>query len=159
MAGSRQIKGRKVEVSHVEITTFCHATEDCSRVVEAVKNLLPTELKTAVKIVEDKKEGYYGNPITILNLKITDKQHLDMFLNYLASRTSSIEKNILKATFDLRFDPKTGRFVIRYSKQDLCLGDIKISDADDVVKLVVYLKNAKRKENVLEYLKTIGLIT
>ncbi|MEM1639312.1 MAG: RNA-binding domain-containing protein [Desulfurococcaceae archaeon] len=158
MASSREAKGRKVEVSHVEITTFCHATEDCIRVEESIKNLLPAELKTRVKINEDKKDGYYGNPISILSLKIMDKQYIDLLIDHLAFKMDPIEKSILGATFDLRYDPRTGRFIVRCSKQDLYLGNIKISDTDDVIKLTIYLKNAKKKENAFEYLKSVGLI-
>jgi RNA binding exosome subunit len=159
MASSRQVKRRKVEASQVEISTFCHATEDCSRVEESIRTLLPSELQSqSLKIIEDEKEGYYGNPIRILTLKITSKQQVEILLNYLASKMSSTEKSILGATFDLRYDSKTGRFIARFSKQDLYLGSVKVSDVDDVVKVTVYLKNTKKSEDAFEYLKTIGLI-
>lgn len=158
MAGSREIERRKVEVFQVEITTFCHATEDCLRVEHAIKNLLPQELRNTINISVNSQEGYYGNPINILSTKITLKNHIDALLKHLSTTLPQIEKSILKTTFDLRFDPSTRRFIIRFSKQDLYLGTLKISDTDDVVKLTMFFKNAKRRNDVLEYLASIGLI-
>jgi len=158
MASSREAKRRKVEVSQVEISAFCHATEDCTRVEYAVKNLLPPELKNIVFINTTTHEGYYGNPISVLNLKLTSKEHVDLLLRHLSNTLQPLEKSILKATFDLRYDPPTKRLIVRFSKQDLYLGGLKITDSDDVVKLVVHFKNAKSKNDALDYLSRVNLL-
>lgn len=159
MATRREVERRKVNLSHIEISAFCHATEDCLRVEESVRNVLPEEIRKIVKIEFTSREGYYGNPIRILSAKLNDKNQVGLVLKHLSSRLEPIEKTILKSTFDLRFDQREGRFVIRLSKQELVQDRFRVTDSDDVVKVVIYLANAKKKQDVLEFLKNAGLIT
>lgn len=160
MADNREAERRRQEVSisQIEVTAFCHATENCSHVEESIRNLFPRELRTSIKINRVLEHGYYGNPIYILSVKVSDKHLIASTVSYLASKLESLEKTLLRSTFDLRYDPRTSRFVVRFSKQDLYLGYLKVTDSDDVVKLVLYLKNAKRKTNAFSFLEGIGLI-
>lgn len=159
MADSRKVERREVEVSAVEITAFCHATENCMSVEQSIKNVLHSDLRNQVKVSYQEQKGYYGNPIVILSTKISSKQQIDLLLQYLASALEAVEKSILKTTFDLRYDPRTNRFIVRFSKQDLYHGGkLKVADTDDVVKVVIYFKNVRGKQSVLEYLKNIKLI-
>ncbi len=158
MADSRKAERREVDVSRVEIVAYCHATEDCERVEASIKNLLHPNLRSLVKILSSQYEGYYGNPIRVLTAKLSLKPHVNELLSYVAGSLDKLEKAILKSTFDLRFDPSMGRLVIRFSKQDLYLGKLKITDSDDVVKFTIYFKNAGEAQRVLEYAKKIGLV-
>ena len=158
MARDKQATRRKIEVSHIEVSTFCHATEDCSRVDQALKNLFPIEYRDSIKVEYNRREGFYGNPIVVMNCRVEDKTHVEELIKYITTNLSSIEKSIIKATLELRYDPSTKRLVIRFSKQDLFLGSMKILDSDDIVKLVLCFKNVRKMDDLLEYLKNIGLI-
>jgi RNA binding exosome subunit len=159
MAYSREAERRKVEANYVEITAFCHATEECPRVEHAIRNLLPPDLRHVAKTYSSTHEGYYGNPINILTIKLINKDHVTLLLRHLSSALDPMEKSILKATFNLRYDSSTGRFIIRLSKQDLYLGSLRIIDTDDIVKLTIHFKSVKRRDEVFNYLKAIGLIS
>lgn len=158
MANSRKAERREVEVTNIEISTYCHATEDCSRVESALRNVLHQDIRNNIKVNYSWLEGYYGNSIGVLSIKLTSKNHIEAVLSHLASALDELEKSVLKTTFDLRFDPKTGKFVIRLSKQDLYHGSLKVVDSDDVVKLILYIKNAKKRDNVVSYLQSIGIL-
>lgn len=158
MANSRKTERREVEVSQIEISAYCHATEDCTKVETAVKNVLHPNIRSDIGVQYAWLEGYYGNPIGVLSVKLTSKNHIDAVLAHLASTLDELEKTVLKTTFDLRFDAKTGKFVIRLSKQDLYRGSFKVVDSDDVVKLTIYVKNAKKRDSVISYLQLAGVL-
>ncbi|MEM0000952.1 MAG: RNA-binding domain-containing protein [Desulfurococcaceae archaeon] len=159
MASSRETKRRRgVEISHIEVAAFCHATEDCFRVEESVRNVFPQELRKLIRINRVEKEGYYGNPISIITARISDERYAELITKHLAVSLGPLEKAVLKSTFDLRYDPKTGRFVVRFSKQDLLLGRLRITDSDDVVKVVFHLKSAKKRSDALNFFRNTGLI-
>lgn len=160
MASSGEARrGRKaVEAFKVEIVAFCHATEDCSRVEDAIRNLFPIDLKKTIAVNTMREEGYYGNPIHIMSVRIQDPLLVDQLLKHLASNLEPIEKSILKATFTLRYDSRGNRLIIRFSKQDLYRGVLKISDTDDIVKLTVHFKKAKNPDIVVDYLKSLNVL-
>lgn len=158
MASSGKTEERKVEISQIEIVTYCHATEDCSKVETAVKNIIHHSLRNSIRINYTWYDGYYGNPIGVINIKISAKPHVNAILSHLALTLDDLEKNILKTTFDLRFDSSTGRLIIRFSKQDLYHGRFRIVDSDDIVKVILSFKNARRRSDVVEYLKRINLV-
>lgn len=160
MGDSREAKrGRKeVEAFKIEISAFCHATEDCSRVENAIRNVFPSSMRKNIVIDAISEEGYYGNPIKILTVKITDRNLVNEVIQYLASSLGNTEKSILKATIKLRYDDETNRLITRFSKQDLYMGSFRIVDTDDIVKVVIYFRNARASEDVVNYLKQNGLI-
>lgn len=157
MANSGKTERRKVDVSQVEIITYCHATEDCSKVETSVRNIIHPDLRGYIKLNYTWHEGYYGNPIGVVHVKINSKQQIEAVLSHIAMSLSDLEKSILKTTFDLRFDPRTSRFIIRLSKQDLYYGRFKVVDSDDIVKLVLSFRNAKRRSDVIEYLRRLNI--
>ncbi|ADV65615.1 RNA-binding domain-containing protein [Desulfurococcus mucosus] len=156
MAGGREAKGGEVVLRSVELSSFCHATEDCSRVRSSLLNLLPPELRSRVVLVEEALEGYYGNRIVVVKTQILEE--CEKILEYLSSIMSSSEKSILKATLPLRLDQRTGRLILRFSKQDAFRGEARLLDSDDVVKVVLHFKGARSLEKLSMYLAKHSLI-
>ncbi|QOR94510.1 exosome protein [Thermosphaera chiliense] len=154
MAGSREDK-RRVVVKSVEVTTSCHSTEDCEKVRTALLNLLPKTLQSSVKIDSETLHGFYGNRILLMKAEAVDGE---LLLKHLAENLSDTEKSILSASFKLRYDVRTGRLYLRFSKQDAYAGSLRLLDSDDVVKVVVHFSNARREEEVKALLRQIGLI-
>ncbi|MGB9827690.1 MAG: RNA-binding domain-containing protein [Thermosphaera sp.] len=154
MAGSREDK-RRVVVKSVEVTTSCHSTEDCEKVRTALLNLLPKTLQSSVKIDSETLHGFYGNRILLMKAEAVDGE---LLLKHLAENLSDTEKSILSASFKLRYDARTGRLYLRFSKQDAYTGSLRLLDSDDVVKVVVHFSNARREEEVKALLRQIGLI-
>lgn len=70
-----------VTFHYIEFKAHCHATEDLNKVKEAVENLADLELEFEIS----EAEGYYGNPITILETKIDRNREMDDFFDSLPS--------------------------------------------------------------------------
>lgn len=145
-----------VKISDVEYIVYCHATENCSKVIDAVKKTLPLGIRERVEFVERQLRGYYGNPIKIYSVKIIDK--LDELINYLSSKLRDIDKAILSTTLDLRYDSKSSKLYLRIDKQEAYRGNIAIQDSDDIIKIIISFRNRAELDSIREYLRYKGLI-
>ena len=68
-----------VTFHYIEFKTHCHATESLEKVKEAVENLVGKELDMEIS----EAEGYYGNPIKVLEGKISRNREMDDFFERL----------------------------------------------------------------------------
>ncbi|MET1160695.1 MAG: RNA-binding domain-containing protein [Thermoprotei archaeon] len=146
-----------ISAHEIEIKTFCHATEDCAKVMKALLNIIPPDLRREYSVVKQVVHGYYGNPITIYTLRI--REGLASVIDYIANKLDSSDKAILSATLDLRYDRRANKLYLRFSKQDAYLNKIILSDSDDIIKVTISFKNARGINRVREYLKNMGMIT
>jgi len=158
LASSGETRRRKVEVSSIKITAFCHATEDCVRVENSMKNLLPEDVRSKLTPTSREEKGYYGNPIVILTLEVNDPLLVSSIVKYVASRLEDSEKRILRITSRLRYDPREKKFTIRFSKQSLFRNVLQLADTQDIVKFTIYLKNVKTHKDLEEFLASSYLI-
>uniref|UniRef100_A0A7J3PJK7 Exosome protein n=1 Tax=Staphylothermus marinus TaxID=2280 RepID=A0A7J3PJK7_STAMA len=146
-----------IRVSSVEYLVYCHATEDCSKVLEAVKKLLPPDMRDTVVFKQQKLRGYYGNPITVISLKIIE--NAEKIFDYLISRINDIDKAIISSTIDLRYDSRLRKLYLRFDKQEAYRGNVVLQDSDDVIKIIISFSNHYSKLNsVKEYLRNKGFI-
>ncbi|RLG81532.1 MAG: exosome protein [Thermoprotei archaeon] len=143
-------------VQEVEVKTYCHATEDCSKVLVALLNTVPPVMRRKVEPTKQILHGYYGNPITVYSLKL--REDLEDLLGYLARSFSDSDRAILSATLDLRYDRKSNKLFIRISKQSAYFNKIELHDSDDVIKITISFKNGRGISKVREYLKKMGMI-
>jgi len=158
LASSGEARRRKIEISSVKITAFCHATEDCVRVENSMKNLLPEDVRSKLTPIFKEERGYYGNPIVILTLEVNDPLLASYIVKYVASKLEDSEKRILKITSRLRYDPREKKFTIRFSKQSLFRNIFQLTDTQDIVKFTIYLKNVKSHKDLEEFLASNYLI-
>ncbi|RLF93852.1 exosome protein [Thermococci archaeon] len=130
-------------IARIEIESFCHATEDEKKVLEALKNL------TDAKFEKNNVVGHYGNPIKIYKVKITRKKDINDFLTLF----NKIDKNILEP-IEERIDEK-GRFYLRLDKQSLYSGKFVIDNEGDVHIIIKIVSYPLRREKVIENAKKI----
>jgi len=130
-------------IARIEIESFCHATEDEKKVLEALKNL------TDAKFEKNNVVGHYGNPIKIYKVKITRKKDINDFLTLF----NKIDKNILEP-IEERIDEK-GRFYLRLDKQSLYFGNFVIDNEGDVHIIIKIVSYPLRREKVIENAKKI----
>ncbi len=145
-----------IRVNEILLTTYCHATEDCEKVVKALKNLLPPSLRNQYRLIRKNFHGYYGNPITVYELKINNR--LEEIIEYFSNNLDDTEKAILSATLDLRYDQKGNKVFIRVSKQEAFHNKIILYDSDDVIKITISFKNGRGLNKILEYLRERKLV-
>jgi len=138
-----------VPIRSMEIRVFVHATEDKDRVLQALEELLPEDVFDEVEIIEESYHGHYGNPITVLTIKIRDPRKAEATLNYILSRLSQGDRAVLASSLEDRVD-KEGTLYFRLSKQDAYLGRLVVYEADDVVRVSVNF-TGKRRDAIREY--------
>ncbi len=145
-----------VRVRCLEFATNCHATEDVSKVKQAMLNLVPENKRKKVEFKEDTLKGHYGNPIVRITFQVKGKE-AEETLKYIANKMDDISKRILKASLDLRTE--ASKLYLRFSKQEAYLGNVVLEDSDDVIRVIVTFKGVKKKSKAIgEYLESIGMI-
>ncbi len=87
-----------VTFHYVEFKSHCHATEDLDKVKESMENLADMELEFYIS----EAEGYYGNPINILETKIDRNRDMDEFFDSLDSKVVKGLLNDIERRIDER---------------------------------------------------------
>ncbi len=129
----------------LELSAFVHSTEDERKVLDALLNTVPADLRPVVaqRVRVQSLEGYYGNVIKIVRLTISGSQ-AEEALRYLLCGMGRRSRELLLATLESRVERRRARVHIRLSKQDLFLGRLVLSEGDDVVKIVASFEGARR---------------
>jgi len=145
----------KVKVLRASIKAFAHATEDINKVRNALKNILPDEIKNAINNLNvTTVKGHYGNEINILDLTLSKNDSYSLLKNILC-KLEETERNILLASLSSRSDVKHSHLYVRLSKQDAYLGKLKLLDGSDVIKLVITFSGAKKIDDLRSFLEDI----
>ena len=139
----------------VELVAFCHATEDPDKVKKALLNILPPQIRDDYEgsVLTELLEGYYGNPILILKLKINNSSHSSLAFMWIINNLSKLEISNLENNINLHLD-KRGNLYLRIDKQNAFQGRIRLYEGDDVIRLKFKLLPA-----TIQALKTGGLRT
>lgn len=141
-------------IGYIDIRVFAHATEDQDKVQTAVRNLLPTELAEALVFEKTCLTGHYGNPITLLSTKLTDKKLLPALLQKIGSGLNSLDKEELSR--DLKMHLEKGNLYLRFDKQSAFLGNIKFTQ-NDPVHFKIHFKN-KSAQEIVDICRNAGLL-
>jgi len=141
-------------IVYIDIRVFAHATEDTDKVQAAIGNLLPTELAETLIFETSSLTGHYGNPITLLSTKLSDKKLLPGALQKIGAGLSSLDKEELSR--DLKLHLEKGNLYLRFDKQAAYLGTVKFSQ-NDPIHIKIHFKN-KSPEEIFDLCKTAGLL-
>jgi RNA-binding protein len=144
----------KYPIAYVEIRIFSHATEDMEKVQVAVRNVLPEVLAENLTFAKVSLIGHYGNPIVLLEAKLTDKTLLPQSLLKLASALSSLDKEQLNSEVTQHIEKHN--LYLRLNKQNAFLGTLKMA-ANDPIHLKIHFKN-KTPEQIMDICRQAGLL-
>jgi len=144
----------KPPIPYVDIRVFAHATEDTDKVEKAVRNLLPTKLEETLVFETTSLTGHYGNPITLLSTKLTDKKMLLAALEKFGSSLSSLDKEELSRHLKLHLEK--GNLYLRFDKQSAFLGTVKFTQ-NDPIHFKIHFKNKSATE-ITDICKSAGLL-
>ncbi len=147
-------KKERNRVVRLVASTFCHSTENPSKVRQALLNALSLENIKATSITESVVEGHYGNTIGILTYFSEGREAEEIFRRILCSM-NRVDRNILKATLKNRVGSKPSHIHIRLSKQDAYLGKVVLMDGDDVIKVSATVKGVRKFDELMKYLEYI----
>ena len=140
-------------VALVEVSFFAHATEDENKVVAAARNLLPAAHVENVFFNRSNLRGHHGNPITLFEAEIKEKETLDAFLETLSSSLSSSDKEELQREAKLHVEK--GNLFLRFDKQAAFQRRFKLGVSDPVRIRLRFKKN--KLEDIVQMCKGIGL--
>lgn len=130
-------------VKSAVVRVYIHATEDESKVLEAVANIIPGEILKKAEVSVEEYEGHYGNPIKVVTYRVRGRLAEEV-LRSILSRLSSIDRSQVRASLEDRVD-SSGTLHIRLSKQEAFQGRVVLYEADDVVKIEIGFTGGRGK--------------
>jgi len=141
-------------IAYVDIGFFAHATEDESKVLDAVRHLLPSEYAENIIFEKSSLRGHHGNPIVLFESRINDKDIVKAVVENLASNLTDLDKETLLNEIELHLEK--GSLFIRLDKQAAFEGSFKLTTADPIRFRLRFKKN--RLEDVIEICREIGML-
>lgn len=146
---------RGPKLVRAELSVHVHATEDENKVVQAVRNIVSSEdILKASREVKEVLEGHYSNPITRIRLEISG-ENAEKLLSRILKALDEHDKRVLVETLDRRYDEKGGRLYIRLSKQDAYLGEVRLMDGDDVIRIMFVFRGAPSISDIRRFLEEL----
>jgi len=144
-------------IHHVTLRVLAHATEDVSRVREALDFFLSgAGVREGNKLIEElQAEGHHGNPITILSVQLKKKADCLGFAHFVREKFSEEDVAWLREEMSERLDDDQV-FHLRFDKQAAYLQQVKLTDSSDAitakVKIETYPKNREKAGAIVEEL-------
>jgi len=141
-------------ITCVDISFFAHATEDENKVREAVRKLLPTLQVDNLVFKKSNLRGHHGNPITLFEAKIEEKEAVKTIVENLASGLDSLDKEKLLREVELHVEK--GNLYLRFDKQKAFQGQLKLG-VSDPIRFRLRL-NKSQLEDIMQICREIGLL-
>ena len=138
-------------VAYVDIRVFSHATEDETKVTDAVKKILPLDYVELIVFEKRTLSGHHGNPITFFETRVKDKEVVKAIVENLAVHLNTLDKETLCSRID-EYTEK-GSLYLRLDKQEACEGEFKLAQVDPIRVHVRF-----KKGDVTENCRELGII-
>lgn len=145
---------KALPVSEVDISCFAHATEDEGKVLDAARRILPPSSVESVVFAKTKAQGHHGNPITVFETKIKDKETVRAVVENIAANLTPWDKETLLNEVEKHVEK--GNFYVRLDKQAAFQGAFKLAVADPI-RVRLRLRKS-RFEDVVEICREIGML-
>ena len=133
-----------VDKLEIIIDAIIHATEDISKIFQSFKDILEIDEESFI-ITET--EGYFENPIIMLNAKLVKKQakaFMKKFLKLLSiNQINQLIEEIEERTADSKFH-------LRLDKQELIKGAVTLSEKD-TIKIRIHTPIYNKKESIRKF--------
>lgn len=144
----------KYPISYVEIRAFSHATEDLVKVESAIRNTLPEAVASELIYTKKNCVGHHGNPIVLVETKLTSQKELLSILEEIGSSLSSLDKEELAEEITKHIERHN--LYLRFNKQSASLGKIKLGHHDSI-RFKINFKN-KNYDEIINLCKQAGLL-
>jgi RNA binding exosome subunit len=144
-------------IHHIILRVIAHATEDVSRVREALDFFLSgAGVREGGKLIEElQAEGHHGNPITILSVQLKKKADCLNFTRFVREKFSEGDVAKLREEMSERLDDDQV-FHLRFDKQAAYLQQVRLTSSSDAitakVKIETYPKNREKAGAIVEEL-------
>lgn len=158
-ASHRSEAGVKRVESGVEVEVYVHATESQEKVLDAVRNCMPTGMLQTLRSDLMTVEGHFGNPIVIVTLTGNGADPTLRLLRHIAERLTSAEREHVSRNLDQYIDEK-GAFSIRLDKQRAYTDVVALGPSDAIlIKARERRGGMKSSEAVRSLLEQAGFTT
>lgn len=144
----------KIPIGYIDIRVFAHATEEVDKVLNAVYNLLPAEVGDIIAFKRTSLTGHYGNPITLLEARVKEKNAVQAVFEKLASSLSPLDKELLRN--EIKQHLEGGNLYIRIDKQSAHLNEVKLCTTDPIHFRIHFQKH--NPEEIIEICRKFGLL-
>jgi RNA binding exosome subunit len=135
-----------MDIANLSFRTFAHATEDPERVEKALRYVSGAE-----NITRSSSTGYYGNPIIVMEAKVTDSKHIKALLRSLGPEAL---KQLLDS-LDRRLDEESF-FYLRLDKQEAFRERFVLADGEDIIAVRGKVKSyPQNRENAMGSMRNI----
>ncbi len=135
-----------MDLASLAFRTFAHATEDESRVEQALRFVSGAE-----EVTKSRSEGYHGNPIVVVEARITRSKEMKSFFASL----DAADMQKLIDTLELRVDEES-MFFLRLDKQVAFEGRSVLADHDDIISVRGKIKSyPQSRDNALKVIDAI----
>ena len=141
-------------IAYVDVSFFAHATEDEAKAIEATRILLPTSQLENIVFNRSNLRGHHGNPITLFETKIKEKDIVKAVAENLSSNLGALDKETLLREINLHVEK--GSLYLRFDKQAAFQGTFKLGVADPLRVRLRFNKN--QLEDVVQICKEIGML-
>ncbi|HII01093.1 TPA: RNA-binding protein [Methanosarcinaceae archaeon] len=144
-------------IHHIMLRVLAHATEDASRVREALDFFLSgAGVRDGSKLIEElSAEGHHGNPITIISVQLNKKADCLGFARFVRENLPEADVERLKEEMPERLDDSQ-LFHLRFDKQAAYLQQVRLTDSSDAVtakvKIATYPKSREKAGIIVEEL-------
>jgi RNA binding exosome subunit len=143
----------KIPIGYIDIRVFAHATEELEKILNAVRNIIPEELVETITFKKTSLTGHHGNPITLLEARVKEKNAVQAVFKKLASSLSPLDKELLRNEIRQHLDG--GNLYIRLDKQSAYLNEVKLCTTDPIHFRIHFQKH--RPEEIIEICRKFGL--
>ena len=144
----------QIPIAYIDIRFFAHATEDVDKVVEAVQHALPSDHMEDIAFKKSNLRGHYGNPITLFEAKIKNKETIRALVDNLSSHLSELDKETLSREIHLHVEK--GSLYVRLDKQAALQGKLKLCTSDPIR---IRIRFRKRKiEDIVKTCQELGML-
>jgi len=144
----------KIPIGYIDIRVFAHATEDADKVLNVVRNVLPTELMDMVTFKKNNLTGHHGNPIILFEARIKERNAVQAVFEKLSSGLSTLDKELLNSEIKQHLD--RGNLYIRLDKQSAYLNEIKLCSTDPIHFRIHFQKHSQ--EEIIDICRKFGLL-
>jgi RNA binding exosome subunit len=138
----------------LEIHVFSHATEDLEKVETAIRNTISESLAAELLFTKTNCVGHHGNPIVLIEAKLTNRVTLPSILEKMSSSLSSLDKEQLATEINQHIEKHN--LYLRFDKQSAFLGSLKLG-RDDSIRFKIHFKN-KASDEIISLCRQAGLL-
>lgn len=149
-----KILSSSLPISYVDISLFAHATEDEDKALNAARHILPQTHVNNIIFEKSSLSGHHGNPITLFESNIKDKDIVKAVVENLAFNLNALDKETLLN--EIGSHVEKGSLYIRLDKQAAFEGELKLTMADPIRVRLRFKRN--KLEDIVEICREIGML-